>query len=106
MARKLYTKEEVILCTYIARFGRNQFDESDISKLESRSIASIKMKVMNIAAMLREEGFAISEDISSLSGKPSGQKGRRTNWDIVCNLQNCKRLELLEKCEKILNSNS
>ncbi|HIB46890.1 MAG TPA: hypothetical protein EYN07_02305 [Flavobacteriaceae bacterium] len=105
MARKLFTKEEVVLCTYIARFGRSQFNESDISNLETRSVSSIKMKVSNIAAMLKEEGFEINEEVSILSGKPPGQKGRRTNWDIVSNLQKYNRQELLNRCEKIMDFN-
>ncbi len=103
MSRKLYTKEEVVLCTYIARFGRNQFNESNISSLENRSVSSIKMKVSNIAAMLTEAGFDIHQDISRLSGKTTGKKGRKTNWDIVSNLQKYNRQELLNRCEKILN---
>jgi|TARA_R110000751_G_scaffold162275_1_gene268752 hypothetical protein len=103
MARKLFTKEEVVLCTYIARFGRSQFNESDISNLETRSVSSIKMKVSNIAAMLKEEGFEINEEVSSLSGKPPGQKGRRTNWDIVSRLIDYSRNEHFNECEKILS---
>jgi hypothetical protein len=103
MGRKLFTKEEVVLCTYIARFGRGQFNESDISNLEERSVSSIKMKVSNIAAMLEEEGLHINQDVSCLSGKTTGKKGRRTNWDIVSGITNYNRLELLNKCEKILN---
>ena len=41
MKRNLYTKEEIILCTYIARFGRTEFSESDIHKLKERSVGSI-----------------------------------------------------------------
>ncbi|MAZ73521.1 MAG: hypothetical protein CMC70_10285 [Flavobacteriaceae bacterium] len=103
MARKLFTKEEVVLCTYIARFGRSQFNESDISNLEKRSVSSIKMKVSNIAAMLKEEGFEINEEVSSLSGKPPGQKGRRTNWGIVSRLNDYSKNEHLNECEKILS---
>ena len=41
------------------------------------------MKVQNIAAMLDEEGFEYSNEVSILSGLPRGQSGRRTNWNIV-----------------------
>ena len=54
MKRNLFTKDEIILCTYLARFGKQEFDENDIQKLKARSISSIKMKVQNIASMLDE----------------------------------------------------
>ena len=102
MARKLYTKEEIMLCTYIAKFGRSAFDESSISRLQQRSIPSIKMKVQNIAAMLTEEGFKISQDVAKLFGKTTGKKGRRRNWDIVSNLVEIRRNELFGLCEIII----
>lgn len=52
--RNLYTEKEIVVCTYIARFGRNDFNENDIVKIKSRSLSSIKMKVQNIAAMIDE----------------------------------------------------
>jgi hypothetical protein len=102
MKRNLFTEEEVTLCTYLARFGRDAFNEEDISHLKSRSIPSIKMKVQNIAAMLNEEGFNVNENISLLSGKPSGERGRRTNWNIVKTLLDYSNQELLVKCKGIL----
>ena len=102
MKRNFYTKDEITLCTYIARFGRREFDENDIQKLKSRSISSIKMKVQNIASMLDEEGFEINDNISKLTGKPSGEKGRRTNWDIVSKLTKLSKQEFLIICNKIL----
>ena len=65
MKRNLFTKEEIILCTYISRFGKKEFDEENISKLKNRSVSSIKMKVQNIAAMLDEEGFVTNDNIST-----------------------------------------
>ena len=103
MTRNLFTKEEIVLCTYIARFGKQEFNEDDISNLKDRSISSIKMKVQNIAAMLDEEGHETSENISKLSGKTTGEKGRRTNWDIVSTLVFKTQNELLNECEKIIN---
>lgn len=103
MKRKPYTKEEIILCTYIARFGKQEFTEDDISKLKDRSVSSIKMKVQNIAAMLDEEGYETSENIPKLSGKTTGEKGRRTNWDIVSTLALKTQNELLNDCGKIVN---
>jgi hypothetical protein len=80
--RNPYTENEIIVCAYIARFGRNDFNEEDIVNLENRSLSSIRMKVQNIAAMLEEEGIKHSEEVSKLTGLPAGQKGRRTNSDL------------------------
>ena len=105
MKRNLYSKDEIVLCTYIARFGRDRFDENDIYHLKERSVSSLKMKVQNIAAMLAEEGYDIDGDVSQLSGKTTGEKGRRTNWDIVRNHTELKKSEMLVICEKIIKIN-
>ena len=102
MKRNLYNKDEITLCTYIARFGRGEFDEWDVHKIKNRSISSIRMKVQNIASMLDEEGYDTSERISKLTGKPPGQKGRRTNWDIVSKLSELNKYKLLSLCNRIL----
>ncbi|MDM9630216.1 hypothetical protein [Robiginitalea aurantiaca] len=103
MKRNLYTKDEITLCTYIARLGRNEFDEHDIHKLKKRSVASIKMKIQNIASMLDEEGYPTDNNVSKLTGKPPGEKGRRTNWDIVRNLTVLNKQEFLSLCQRIIN---
>jgi len=102
MKRNLYTKEEIILCTYIARFGRSEFNESEIHKLKGRSVSSIKMKVQNIASMLVEHGFEINSEISKLTGKPNGKKGRTTNWDLVETLTQINKVDFYKQCEKII----
>ena len=102
MKRNYYTKEEIILCTYIARFGKNEFDEQDIHQLKERSIASIKMKVQNIASMLFEQGFETNSDIPQLTGKPSGKSGRMTNWDIVEPLARINKNDFLILCKNII----
>jgi hypothetical protein len=102
MKRNLFKKDEIILCTYIARFGRNEFDENSISRLKDRSVSSVKMKVQNIAAMLDEEGYTTHENVSKLSGKTTGEKGRKTNWDIVVNFLYQNKQELLGECLKII----
>ena len=78
-----YTKEEIVLCTYNARFGYQEIDFEEIGKLQERSIASIKMKIQNIAWMLNEKGYDHHSSVPRLSGMPAGKKGRLTNWDIV-----------------------
>ena len=41
-----YTRDEIVLCAYIARFGREQFDECDIrnwgSRIHERGARSLK----------------------------------------------------------------
>ncbi|MBW3622923.1 MAG: hypothetical protein KY468_05875 [Armatimonadetes bacterium] len=78
-----YTQDEVVLCTYAALHNHEEFDINAIQTLTGRSADSIKMKIQNIAAMLDEEGIPRNPHISSLSGKPAGEGGRRTNWEIV-----------------------
>jgi hypothetical protein len=100
--KNLYTKPEIILCTFIARFGRKHFNEADIAGLKGRSESSIILKVMNIASMLLEGGYSASKEVSSLTGKPSGQKGRRTNWDVVMTLVDLSENEMKNQCFGIL----
>ena len=102
MKRNLYTKEEIILCTYIARFGRNEFTEYNIHSLKERSVSSIKMKVQNIASMLFENDYEIDSNVSKLTGKPPGNKGRLTNWDIVKDLAEMNKNDLFNLCSKII----
>lgn len=102
MSRKEYTDNEIVLCTYLARFGRGFINEKRISRLENRSESSIKMKVQNIAAMLHEEGYEHSNEITRLSGVTTGGQGRRTNWDVVSTLVKLEKEQLKEKCKSIL----
>ena len=102
--RNLYTEDEIIVCSYIARFGRCDFDEGDVEKIKKRSLSSIKMKVQNIASMLEEEGFECSKEVSKLTGLPHGLKGRRTNWDIVKRYANMPKDKHREICVTILSS--
>lgn len=102
MKRNLYTKEEIILCTCIARFGRNEVTENDIHTFSKRSLASIKMKVQNIASMLHEHGYEIDDNVSMLTGKPQGEKGRKTNWEIVEKIANLTKDELSRMCDLII----
>jgi len=103
MVKNYYSNEEIILCTYIARFGRALFNEKSISRLHNRSEDSIKMKVQNIASMLNEEGYKFSNDVTKLSGKPAGESGRRTDWDVVSKLAVLSKEEIKIKCREVLN---
>ena len=78
MAGNRYTENEIILCTYIARFGRGLINEDLIRSLfDRRSVGSVKMKVKNIARMLSEEGYRHSQEVSPWGGDP------RTDWHTV-----------------------
>ena len=101
--RNLYTENEVVLCAYIARFGREDFTENDVAIFGNRSLSSVKMKVQNIAAMLYEAGFETSDQVSKLTGLPAGQTGRKTNWDIVKKYVNLQKADHRKKCIDILS---
>ncbi|EIK5595560.1 hypothetical protein LJ983_000060 [Vibrio parahaemolyticus] len=99
--RNYYTLPEIVFCTYIARFGRSQFDETDVNDFSGRSLSSIKMKVQNIASMIDESGYKASNQVRLLTGKTTGEKGRKTNWDDVQSLLNLSQSELLKKCSEL-----
>lgn len=101
--RKRYTEDETVLCTYIARFGRGAFGEKDVEKVEGRSLSSIKMKVQNIASMLDEEKYEVSKEVSKLTGRPQGESGRRTDWDVVKPLAILSKEEHLKRCRVIFD---
>jgi len=103
---KLYTKNEIILCTYAALYGEADFGGIEkIESLENRSTKSIKMKIQNIVAILDEDGIERYSNVSPLSGRPTGQKGRRTNWNWVEPLTTDAKIKLLIKCQNILAAN-
>ena len=103
MGRTPYTHEEVILCAYAALFEGDDIGGIDaIHSLQRRSLGSIKMKIQKIAAMLDEADIPRSSDVKPLTGKPPGEGGRRTNWDIVAYLATLPRAELLARCERIV----
>ena len=101
--RNLFTENEIVLCTYIARFGRAKYDESAIHNWCSRSLGSIKLKVQNIAAMLDEEGYPFSSRVTPLSGRPHGETGRRTNWNVVSSLVQLSQGAHYAKCISIFD---
>jgi hypothetical protein len=83
MTRTPYSQDEIILCAYIALYGKTILREKKIASSFNRSEASVIMKVQNIAAMLEEEGIERSPGIPALSGVTTGADGRRTNWEMV-----------------------
>ena len=99
MSRNLYTKAEVLLCTYAAIFDVEEFGGlSSIQSLEGRSLSSIKMKISNIASMLDEEGVPRKNRVSPLTGLPRGEKGRRTNWAWVQSFYPLNQTSFLSQC--------
>ena len=105
MTGKLYTKEEVILCTYAEMYDADDFGGiNQIHLLHNRSLSSIKMKIMNIASMLDENGIKRFNynRVPPLTGLTTGKRGRRTNWDIVSTLYCIDKNEFLLKCKSII----
>jgi hypothetical protein len=105
MPRNPYTENEIILCAYIALYGRSLFLEKKISTSHKRSESSIIMKVQNIAAMLDEKGVSRHQGISPLSGVKAGQNGRRTNWDMVSKMIELGKDEHKQLCKEIIRQN-
>lgn len=101
MPRNLFTPDEVALCAYIAMHGREGISEDMVQEISNRSLASIKLKVQNIAAMLREEGYRCSPQVSSLTGLPAGKMGRSTNWDVVSTLPLKDKAAFLSLCQEL-----
>lgn len=100
--RNLFTPNEIVLCTYAAMYNAGDFGSiSDIESLTHRSLASIKMKIQNIAAMLDEAGIKRYSNESPLTGLPQGQSGRMTNWEIVEPLTQLSKQAFLQKCRDI-----
>lgn len=57
MAGMAFTRDEVVLCAYAPRFNGDDLGGIEaIHSLTLRSRESIQLKVLNIAAMLDEEG--------------------------------------------------
>ena len=103
--RNYFTPDEIVLCTYAAMYDAGDFGGlSKVEDLANRSRASIQMKIQNIAAMIDEAGIPCNSDVSPLTGLPTGQIGRSTNWDIVEPLSRFSRQTLLERCRQILAS--
>ena len=102
MTRKPYTSEDIILCTFIARYGSGRFTESKVAKYGGRTADSVKMKVGNIVAMLDEKGIERCPDIAPLTGMPQGEAGRNTNWSQVEHLVTLDKADLWAQCKKIL----
>jgi predicted HNH restriction endonuclease len=101
--RKAFTHDELVLCVYAALYDINDFGGLDqIHRLQSRSVASIRMKIQNIVAMCDEAGVPRHNSENPLTGLPHGQAGRRTNWDMVSHYSGVSREQHLHECKLII----
>ena len=101
--RKPFTRDEITLCIYAARYGISDIGGIDaIHALKSRSRSSIRMKIQNIVAMCDEEGISRSPNQHALTGLPSGETGRRTNWRELSDYRNISREDHLIECKQIV----
>ena len=102
MAGNLYTDEEIVLCTYIARYRTALLTEARVARYGGRTADSVIMKVGNIVAMLDEKGIERCPDIAPLTGVAHGETGRETNWSQVEHLVTLDKADLWAWCKKIL----
>ena len=100
---KRYTMDEVTLCTYAAKYDEHDFGGKEkIMFLQKRSLASITMKIQNIASMLDEHHIERFSNVSPLTGLTTGKHGRTTDWDRVKTCLSWKKEEFLKKCIQII----
>lgn len=102
MPRNLYTNEEIVLCTYLARYRTGLLTEARVARYGERTVGSVTMKVQNIVAMLDENGIERCPDIAPLAGRPHGETGRETNWSQVEHLVTLDKVDHWERCKNIL----
>jgi predicted HNH restriction endonuclease len=107
MPGSLFSREEVVLCAYAARYDGDDFGGVEaIHCLNWRGYKSISSKIRNIVTMLDEYGIARANNLTPLSGLGKGQQGRRTNWDVVSELLTLSREQHLAECRSILEESS
>ncbi len=100
--RLRFTSVEIMVCTYLARYGRDGFDELLIQNVLGRKAKSALQKSRNIAWMLKEKGYEYHKSISPLSGVPRGAPPRWTDWDSVSKYIVFSKNEHLRQCKAIL----
>ncbi len=101
--RNWFTRDEVVLCIYAARFGLEEIGGIDaIRSITGRSGASLQLKIQNLVAMCDEEHIPRNPNEAALTGLPAGQSGRRTHWQEMQEFMNVSRRDHLEQCRRIL----
>ncbi len=98
--RLAYTENEIILCTYIALYGKGLLIEKKIAKYGHRPEDAVKRKIKNIAAILHEKGIPRCRNIIPATGIFN----RKTDWAIIKSLVVIEKKQLLRKCKKILTT--
>lgn len=105
--RNVFTHDELVLCIYAALYDISDFGSLDqIHGLQSRSLASIRMKIQNLVAMCDEAGVARQNSEHPLTGLPHGQAGRRTNWAMVSHYSGVSREDHLLECLRIIETSA
>ena len=102
--RNLFTKEEKILCAYIALYD-DSISIEDIEYLINRSTTSINMKIQNYAALFDFLNVKRNNKITPLSGKKHGESGRMTDRETIEPLIKLGKDNLLRKCKDIIIEN-
>lgn len=101
--RNAYERDEIVLCAYAAIYDLDEIGGINaIHSLRSRSRSSIRMKIKNIVAMCDEVGRHRNPNQKPLSGRPPGESGRRTDWDLISQYFEVPRDEHLKECQSIL----
>jgi hypothetical protein len=101
--RNLFSEREIVLCTYIAKFGEEPpITIAEVARIGGRSVASVKLKVENIVSMLDETASPGPRAFPALTGKPPGMQGRRTNWKWVGELAMLSKDQLRARCTECL----
>ncbi len=101
--RKAFTRDEIVLCIYAARYDIAEIGGIEtIYALQSRSRSSISMKIQNIVAMCDDAGISRNPMQRSLTGRPAGETGRRTNWAELSEYAGIDRPSHLLECQAII----
>ena len=105
--RNAFTHDELVLCIYAALYDIADFGGLEqIHGIQSRSVASIRMKIQNLVAMCDEAGVTRQNSEHPLTGLPQGQTGRRTNWDVVSHYSGVSREDHLQQCLRIIQASA
>ena len=101
--RKSFTRDEIVMCIYAARYDVADIGGVDaIHALTHRSRSSIRMKIQNIVAMCDEEGISRNQDQNALTGLPTGETGRRTNWNELSEYASVPKEAHFQQCQAIV----
>jgi hypothetical protein len=101
--RKPFTRNEIVLCIYAARYDIADIGGiGTIHALESRSRSSISMKIQNIVSMCDDAGISRNPMQRRLTGRPVGESGRRTNWAELSEYAGVDRHSHLHECQAII----